>query len=153
MTDHGTAASSVTFDVVGLAAPQGSKRHVGGGRMVESSKKVKPWRAAVEAAGMQVSRGCMTGPVELLATFYLPRPKGHLGTGRNTGTVRPSAPRFPAVVPDLDKLLRSTFDGITSSGIWGDDAQVVRVLAAKAYADNGRDPGARITIRSISQEA
>ena len=32
------------FAVLGLPAPQGSKRHVGEGRMVESSKRVKPWR-------------------------------------------------------------------------------------------------------------
>ena len=30
-------------------APQGSKRHVGGGRLIEASKRVKPWRQAVAA--------------------------------------------------------------------------------------------------------
>lgn len=35
------------FAVFGLPAPQGSKRHVGEGRMVESSKRVKPWRRQV----------------------------------------------------------------------------------------------------------
>ena len=38
------------FAVFGLPAPQGSKRHVGEGRMVESSKRVKPWRRQVAAA-------------------------------------------------------------------------------------------------------
>lgn len=33
------------FSVLGLPAPQGSKTHVGEGRMVESSKRVKPWHA------------------------------------------------------------------------------------------------------------
>jgi hypothetical protein len=37
-------------DVYGLPAPQGSKRHVGGGRMIEASKKVGPWREAVVRA-------------------------------------------------------------------------------------------------------
>ena len=37
------------FTVHGLPAPQGSKRHVGKGVMVESSKYVKPWREAVKA--------------------------------------------------------------------------------------------------------
>ena len=37
----------ITFHVSGTPAPQGSKRHVGGGRMIESSKKVEPWREAV----------------------------------------------------------------------------------------------------------
>src|ERR1700676_3259288 len=33
--------------VRGIPAPQGSKRHVGGGRMIEMSKAVGPWREAV----------------------------------------------------------------------------------------------------------
>ena len=36
----------ITLTVRGLPAPQGSKRHIGRGVMVESSKRVKPWRDA-----------------------------------------------------------------------------------------------------------
>ena len=35
---------------VGDPAPQGSKSHVGNGVMIESSKRVKPWRRQVAAA-------------------------------------------------------------------------------------------------------
>ena len=41
---------ALTFRVYGTPAPQGSKRHVGRGVMVESSKKVAPWRQDVVAA-------------------------------------------------------------------------------------------------------
>src|SRR3546814_14230461 len=41
---------TVTLTVHGSPAPQCSKRHVGRGRMIESSQKVKPWRQDVQAA-------------------------------------------------------------------------------------------------------
>ena len=44
---------AVTFRVEGMAAaPQGSKRHVGKGVMIESCKAVKPWRLLVAQAAM-----------------------------------------------------------------------------------------------------
>ena len=36
----------IEIKVIGLPAPQGSKRHVGHGVMIESSNNVKPWREA-----------------------------------------------------------------------------------------------------------
>ena len=35
----------LSFDVKGVPGAQGSKRHVGRGVMLESSKKVAPWRS------------------------------------------------------------------------------------------------------------
>ena len=97
-----------SFLVLGLPAPQGSKTHVGDGRMVESSKRVKPWRRQVAAAYADRNFGDMLdGPVSIIVDFYLPRPKAHYGTGRNRGQLRPSAPTRPAVKPDVDKLARA----------------------------------------------
>ena len=45
----------VEFEVVGLPAAQGSKRHVGNGVMVESSKALKPWRSAVAEAARDIA--------------------------------------------------------------------------------------------------
>jgi hypothetical protein len=95
----------IRFRVNGHPAPQGSKRHVGGGRMVESSRAVGPWREAVRADVVQEicrmdreNPGCLAGlmyrPVWVLMTFALPRPKAHYGTGRNAGQVKPSAPTW-----------------------------------------------------------
>jgi Holliday junction resolvase RusA-like endonuclease len=58
------------------------------------------------------------------------------------------------VPPDLDKLLRALLDGIGQGHdtgkvgdglIWGDDSQVVEIIAKKFYADD-RLPGADIRI-------
>jgi len=115
-----------SYFIEGEPAPQGSKNgFIKNGRvvLVESSKKVKPWRAAVarETAQFMRNRGMITDPVEITLLFHLPRPK--------------SVTRlFPSVKPDLDKLIRSTFDGLTTGGLYTDDALVIAVTATKTYA-------------------
>jgi crossover junction endodeoxyribonuclease RusA len=135
----------ITMRVFGTPAPQGSKRHVGGGRMIEASKKVKPWRQAIvdQAIRDGVSGAALDGSLELRVTFYLQRPKSHLGVRG----IRPSAPLLPSKVPDLDKLLRSTCDALTDSQVIVDDARIVQIEAEKVYADH--DPtGALIYINT-----
>ncbi len=131
--------------VYGLPAPQGSKRHVGNGIMVESSKNVKPWREAVKWAALMACKGrpdsnpgITTGPIDVEMVFTMPRPK--------------SAKRdaVPSNRPDLSKLIRSTEDALTDIGAWEDDARVVRCLALKVYPGQHPDalevPGAVIRI-------
>ncbi|MGW1352993.1 RusA family crossover junction endodeoxyribonuclease [Streptomyces sp. NPDC002409] len=134
--------------VRGVPGPQGSKSHKGGGRMVESSKKVAPWREAVSwaaVAARQRTRGFvpLTGPVRADMIFSFARPKGHFGTGRNAGLLRPSAPPRPHVIPDLSKLARSTEDALTTVGVYRDDALIVEygVLGKWYTTDCGRVPG------------
>lgn len=152
---------SITFLARGLPAPQGSKAFKGfrGGRaiMAESSQKVAPWRQDVVAAAVEAIERIpgwqpITGEVELLIEFYLPRPKGHPKRRRTV----------PGVTPDLDKLIRSTCDALGTAGVWRDDAQVTDVAARKRYAIT--DPalgldheiagtGARITVSELHADA
>lgn len=119
----------VDYFVVGLPGPQGSKNHIGSGRMVESSKKVKPWRKAVkertERAMRELAWTTEHGSVAIVAevTFWLPRPKGHPRTRRTV----------PIRYPDNDKLQRSTFDALTAAKALEDDARVTDVHARKRY--------------------
>ena len=123
------------FYVTGTPAPQGSKSHIGNGRMIESSKKLKPWRRAVNDAAM-VARGSLDpldGHLVLTVDFYLLAPaKSKFGN-------RPAGP------PDLDKLIRSTADGLTTSAIIADDARIVTIHASKWWALD--EPGAHIRLR------
>lgn len=140
--------------VYGTPAPQGSKRHVGNGVMIESSARVKPWRqdvkyAALDALGGYDAARIIAGPVAVSLTFYLPRPKGHWRTGANAHLLRDSAPRFPAGRPDVDKLARSTLDGLGEAGVWADDSQVVSLHASKVYAPAENRPGARIEVEAL----
>lgn len=138
--------NEISIDVVGEPAPQGSKRHVGGGVLIESSAKVKPWRQAVAWACKEAAQlwnwKQTDEPVLLAITFTLPRPRGHYN---KKGKLLPSAPAYPHRKPDLDKLLRATFDGITDSNcIYTDDARVVGVKSTKFYAVPNEELGAKI---------
>lgn len=124
--------------VHGMPAPQGSKRgYVVNGRavMVESSKKVKPWREAVKHAALDAHAQAapLAGPLMITVVYTLPRAKSHYRTGRNAHLLRDNAPRWPAGKPDGDKLDRATLDALTDAGVWLDDAQVVVRVSVKSY--------------------
>lgn len=128
--------------IAGLAAPQGSKRHVGNGVMVESNAaSLRPFRQAV-AREAALALGPEWEPtragVNVELTFAFPRPAGHFGTGRNAGELRRSAPVHKTTKPDLDKLIRSVLDALTGV-VFVDDAQVVRLVAAKRFGLAGVD--------------
>lgn len=136
----------ITFFAEGVPAPQGSKRHVGGGRLIESSRQVGPWREIVRQAAITAmgDRPPIDGPVYLVQVFALPRPKSHYGTGRNSGQIKRGAPHRPPVRPDLDKLARAVGDALT--GIcYRDDAQVVNLCVAKYYVM----PSGRLSVPGV----
>lgn len=159
--------------VYGVPAPQGSKKahaiyrgstkngtrqFTGKVTVTEMSKRVAPWREAVRSAVEEAIRlqaahdaweGVLDGPVEVHITFALPRPKSVSVTRRP----------WPAVTPDLDKLIRSTLDGISMGGAWADDKLAVRIGVEKVYAGTPGAlprPGAVIdlwTLEGVSPEA
>lgn len=150
-----TTPPRVLVQVVGLPAPQGSKRHVGRGIMVESSKRVRPWREAVKQATLDVLATDPAGlvsypfdrdPVRVIIVFRLPRPASHYRTGANAQLLRAAAPLWPASRPDVDKLLRSTLDALGEAGLWRDDCQVVRAIASKVWAERDEQAGALIEV-------
>lgn len=136
--------SFITITVHGMPAPQGSKRHVGRGIMIESSKKVKPWREAVKWAVLQQHEGVrVSGPVILKIAFTLPKPKKPMF-------------QWPATKPDLSKLLRSTEDALTDVGLWDDDSRVIRCEMSKVYpGQKGAlgQPGAIIIVLPANEAA
>jgi Holliday junction resolvase RusA-like endonuclease len=162
--EESTARPVLEIHVLGLPAPQGSKRgfvnpHTGRVAMVESSKKVKPWREAVKHAAFDVvgQREGTGDPFAILGealyvetTFTMPRPKSHYRTGRNAHLLRDNAPAWPAGKPDEEKLTRSTRDALTDAGVWTDDCLVVRAKTTKSYPGGCPDalpvPGAVIRI-------
>lgn len=149
----------LTIAVYGLAAPQGSKSFKGHGTsrktgkriplFAESSKKVKPWREAVEdAITTALSRGDATpihGPVYAEITFTMPKPVNAAKRRRT----------YPAVHPDVDKLERSTYDAITKSGAWENDSRVIENHNRKVYPGEHPDaldqPGAIIRLYTLGE--
>jgi Holliday junction resolvase RusA-like endonuclease len=142
----------ITLSVYGHPAPQGSKRHVGKGVMIESSKYVKPWREDVRAAAeawMDPRRPWvpLDGPIVARMVFTLKKPS--------------SAPKrrrtWPDRVPDLSKLIRSTEDALVSAGLIKDDARIVEFSrVAKVFPGEDPEamtaPGVALTIGIIAEE-
>lgn len=122
---------SVDFFVAGTPAPQGSKRHVGGGRLIEMSKKVKPWRAQIAAAAARQD-AIFDAPVTVTAVFLLKRPQ------------RPKWERH-GTRPDVDKLARALLDGLTGP-ILTDDSIVSELNVSKRYALPHEETGVHINI-------
>lgn len=124
--------------VPGRPAAQGSKRALGPGRMVESSKYVGPWRERVTYTAMQARTGAVIDrltPVRLVLLFVTPRP---------TSAPKRSTP--PAIrQPDLDKCVRAVGDALTGV-IYADDAQVTEIFASKRIAEPGENSGCRIRV-------
>lgn len=121
-----TVVTGWAFHAVGNPAAQGSKRHVGHGIMVESSRALRPWRDTVTAAAFTTTN-TLTGPVACRMVFTLAKPRSARKTERR-----------PWRKPDLGKLDRAVEDSITAAGGWADDAQVVEYhRLAKVW--NGHD--------------
>lgn len=116
--------------VYGNPAPKGSKRHVGGGRMVEQTEAtLTPWMEAVKHAARtegQWGPGAsapLDGPLQAEVVFTMRKPA--------------SAPKrrrtWPTARPDAEKLARGAHDALTQVGIWRDDALVVDQRARKVF--------------------
>lgn len=140
----------ISFFVAGVPIPKGSTRAfynkvLGRAIITAANSKTRPWEQAIRAEAKIAGCAPTLEPVEVLATFYLPRPKGHFG---KAGTLRPSAPLAHDKKPDIDKLLRALLDGLTGEA-FVDDAQVVAAGVTKQYA-NSR-PG--VSVRIIAAPA
>ena len=121
----------IHITIEGTARPQGSKRHVGNGIMVESSKHVGLWRTWVRLKATQAMAGRpqIVGPVQIAILFQFDRPKKHF---KANGELRADAPKWHTGRPDVDKLLRAILDALTGV-CFKDDSQVSRCFTEKPY--------------------
>lgn len=143
------------FFVPGEPQPQGSKKSIQGKNqkfpvMVEDARKSRPWRSDVKFFASQAMSGrpLLEGPLHLELVFVFPRPKGHYGTGRNAGKLKPRAPKVYTSSPDRDKLERCVCDALTGV-VWIDDRQNAIGGSAKLY---GSRPGVFVEVRPIRQK-
>lgn len=129
------------FFVPGIPAPQGSKRHVGHGIMIESSKNLPAWRQSVAAHSRNAMSGRqpLTGAVKISLVFKLPRPK----------SLPKSSHPWAIKRPDIDKLSRAVLDGITGT-IVKDDSQIVVLHSRKYISDDDPSTGVHISVWELS---
>ena len=139
---------SLTIFVPGLPVAQPRPRAVSfrGHARMYSPGTSNEWKACVIHA-LRGNAGLFPAGVPLRCdlTFYLPRPKGHFGSGRNIHALKSSAPKRPTGKPDRDNLDKAVCDAITAAGVWRDDSQVTDGRIRKRYCLNGQS-GCEITI-------
>lgn len=141
---------SIEFTVYGIPKPQGSKtampfRRKNGklganlleGSTPKSRSAFKIWRKLISfEAGQFNSRDGpqFDGALQVTLSFFLPRPKS-----------LPKRVLHSVKKPDLDKLVRTVFDGMTGI-LFKDDSQIVALTASKEYTANGTLPRVEVIL-------
>ena len=120
----------ISFSVEGTPIQQGSMKFIRPGVMIHSrAEDLALWRNNISHAAQAAGCQPITDPISITMKFRIKRPKS---------VKRP----YPTVAPDLDKYIRAVNDGLTGVA-FADDAQVVKIIASKEYADT---PGVDIEI-------
>ncbi len=125
-----------TIWIPGVPTSQGSKKAFIINKraiLVDATVDNKAWRKTVTDA-IKNDRGYrqIKGPVNMSIGYYMPKAKSN-------------KTKYMTQAPDVDKLMRSTFDSLTDSGLIEDDSRVVSVSAQKVWAE-GREPGVFIAV-------
>lgn len=142
------------LEVVGLPAPKGSKTgfyNKALGRVVIVEGKSGPGRKAVAAwqdAVCDRARSFieahpqppLTGPLAVTLMFRFPPVK--------------SDPYrfFHSTKPDLDKLVRATFDAMKLGGLIADDASICKLTTSKRYINGAETAGCSLSVDALEHE-
>lgn len=137
-------AQQHSFRVHHIAAPQGSHKQGFGKSVRETNPRTEPYRHAVAEACEdyiedQDAWVILDGYLAVELTFWMPpAPK--------------SDPHrlYPNTSPDIDKLVRSTFDGITRGKLWVDDARVVKLTTSEEFAASLQETGVDVAVWKLS---
>lgn len=121
ITVYGKALTKGSAQAYALKT-KGGRIHAG---IKADNPKLQAWEQAVRLAAVEAMAGreLIRAPVTASMEFFFARPKAHYRTGRHAGELRPSAPVIHDQNPDLDKLTRAVFDGLTGI-VFDDDSRV-----------------------------
>lgn len=146
----------VEFFVPGIPLPQPRPRaramRVGAHHIAQvyNPKSTDAWKKMIWVYAMQnrSPEAYIWPSAKVWLVFYMPRPKHHYHASQppSTATLKPAAPQYHTIRPDLDNLAKPVLDSLTSSGcFWDDDGAVCQLNLGKRYDTN---PGVHITISS-----
>lgn len=135
---------TITFTVVGVPVPQGSKRAfktktgavvMTEGATAEAAKRHKSWRAEVTDAARAVAPPePFAGPVAVTLRFrFLPVASDPYRT-------------YHVSSPDIDKLARSCLDALKVARVVVDDSRVCTLDATKRYCYPNEAPGVDVRV-------
>lgn len=90
-------------------------------RVIKNKKTTEFETNLKQLCAIQYKSAALTGPLAVKVAFFLTKPK--------------SVKReYPIVKPDVDNLLKSTFDAMNGI-LWEDDCQIVSLEASKRYSN------------------
>lgn len=106
---------------------RGNREFTGKVAVTDRNRLVPQWRRSVVNAcrpnGVAAVRPVLDGPLIVRLHFTVERPASV------SATKRP----YPTVRPDIDNLVKPTYDAITNSGIWKDDNLIISQITSMAY--------------------
>jgi len=131
---------NIRIEGIPKAQPRVKARRQGSFIRMYTPNSADSWKKAVGDALELYKDMLLEGAIELNARFYLPRPS-------NQNRKKDPNDSFPHIkTPDIDNLLKSTMDAITTKGVWIDDRQVWHIEACKYVCAKGEEPHANIII-------
>jgi len=143
----------ITFTARGIPQPQGRPRAFArkfGDKWqarVYNPATAEGWKGIVAlAAKPHVPFPPLAGPLQVVLSFTMPRPKGHY---RSNGQLKEGAPAWHIARGDFDNYAKAICDAMTQIGMWADDGQVARALVEKRY---GPIPGCDVEISRLGTE-
>lgn len=114
--------------IAGDPKPQGSKRYVGGGRVIEDNPGTRAWRQSAQLQLTTYRSRQLKEPIDeavlVQAVFCLPRPK----------SVRSMLPTSKSS-HDLNELCRALEDALEGAGVLKNDSRITTWHARKHYAE------------------
>ena len=121
---------------VPVAQPRARSR--GAGKGVYNPSTADAYKASVQLAARQQYQGeTLEGPLSASVLFVMPRTKAWKPQERTPHTK----------TPDVDNLLKSTFDALNGT-LWRDDRQIWVVTTRKVIAAGDEQPHVKLTIET-----
>ena len=114
--------------------------------MREASKRVGPWRDAVRSEALAARQPLIESACKVTAEFRFLRPGSHL-TAKGLAS-KAYRQHYTVKRNDIDKVSRSTLDGLSGSA-YADDCLVVELHASQRYCVPGERPGAFVTVEEL----
>lgn len=104
--------------------------------------------ALVKAINEQKPEYNKDGAFEVVATFWMRRPKSHFNAH---GFVKLGSSVRHAQKPDADNMVKLILDRVTrTKAIWRDDSQVAYMTVAKYWAESEQNVGCNFTLQLFS---
>jgi len=84
-------------------------------------------------------------PICMELNFYMGRPKGHYGSGKNASVLKASAPEWHTGKPDIDNLAKLVQDAMNKV-FYRDDSLICQIVCRKLYSER---PRTEIIVKSL----